>query len=174
MQNKSIRKYTSNKISLADKTAVCKTCKQELDISKFRCTKDSRTGNLYYRRICRVCASVKYKKNNNFPKLRAQRLCACAIQRSKNSKKYKYDCDLTYQWIQEKIELGKCQVTNIPFILTSGHHPFAPSLDRIDSSKGYTKDNIQVVVLIYNTAKRQFLHDDVMVMAQALITNNDI
>jgi len=168
------RKYTSNKTLLTDKTAVCKKCELELEISNFRCTKDSRTGNSYYRRVCMTCASEKYKKKNNFPKLRSQRLCACAVQRSKNIDKYKYNCDLTYQWIQTKIENGFCQITKIPFVLTSSHHPFAPSLDRIDSNKGYTKDNIQVVILIYNTAKRQFHHDDVMKMAQALVGNNDI
>lgn len=163
------RKYKSDKILLENKTAICKKCTEELDVSNFRITKDSRTGNPYYRRICRSCDSKKYMTANNLPKLRSQRLCACAVQRSKNTKKYKDPCDLTYQWIQEIIETGRCQVTNISFVLTDGHHPFAPSLDRIDSCKGYTKDNIQVVVLIYNTAKRQFLHEDVMTMAQALV-----
>lgn len=167
-----MRKYKSNKIPLDAKTAVCKNCKAELSIDNFRLVQSR--GLLHYRRVCNSCCTNKYMNKNNEPRLRAQRLCACAMQRSKeNASKYKFECDLTPEWIESKIKKGRCEVTNIPFVLTRGHHPFAPSMDRIDSSKGYTMDNIQIVVLIYNTAKRQFCHDDVMLLAKALV-NRDI
>lgn len=41
---------------------------------------------------------------------------------------------------------GKCQVTGIPFDMLSARGPFRPSIDRIDSSRGYEIDNVQLVV----------------------------
>ena len=37
---------------------------------------------------------------------------------------------------------------------------FAPSIDRIDSSKGYTPDNIQIVCCAYNMGKKNMSDDD--------------
>jgi hypothetical protein len=48
---------------------------------------------------------------------------------------------------------------------------FAPSIDRLDSSKGYTTDNCRVVIYQYNVAKGIWTDSDVLVMAQALIEN---
>lgn len=51
---------------------------------------------------------------------------------------------------------GRCGLTNIDFDLTqkdsSNRKPFAPSLDRRDRTKGYTKDNIQLVLTAVNMA----------------------
>lgn len=76
--------------------------------------------------------------------------------------------------IIRRIEAGCCEVTGIPFFLkhhtekSTFKHPFAPSLDRIDPAKGYTPDNVQVVVWIYNAAKGQGTHEDVLNLARAL------
>lgn len=78
--------------------------------------------------------------------------------------------DLTKDWIQEQVEQGACAVTNLPFSLEAngGRSPWAPSLDRIDPEKGYTKDNVQVVCWLYNNAKHTYSHDDILQLAQAL------
>jgi len=72
-------------------------------------------------------------------------------------------------WIEEKILLGYCEVTSIPFDLTSqtsgtSHtkNPWVPSLDRIDSAGVYSKDNVQLVVYMYNVCKAEFSHSDVV------------
>lgn len=44
---------------------------------------------------------------------------------------------------------GYCEVTGHPL---ENEGPFAPSLDRIDCSRGYTPDNVRIVCLITNTA----------------------
>lgn len=47
-----------------------------------------------------------------------------------------------------------CPVLNIPIILGKGrNNPNAPSIDRIDNSKGYTKNNIRVISLRANHIK---------------------
>ena len=47
-----------------------------------------------------------------------------------------------------------CPVLNIPlFIAETGRSPNSPSLDRINNSLGYTKDNVAVISLRANTLK---------------------
>lgn len=72
--------------------------------------------------------------------------------------------------IARRVAAGKCEVTGIPFDLDISKRakPFAPSIDRRDSSLGYTPENVQVVVWIYNAAKSHWSHAEVMRMARAL------
>lgn len=51
---------------------------------------------------------------------------------------------------------GRCELTKIPFSTTndtsSRRAPFAPSIDRIDCSKPYTKENCRLVCVCVNAA----------------------
>ena len=47
---------------------------------------------------------------------------------------------------------GRCPYIKVPFILEKGNR-YNISLDRIDSSKGYTKDNIMIICDWANKAK---------------------
>lgn len=70
-------------------------------------------------------------------------------------------------FVVERLERGVCEVTGLPFDFTS-NSPFVPSLDRRDNAQGYTPENTQVVVLMYNSAKSAGTHDDVMKLCEAL------
>jgi hypothetical protein len=104
----------------------------------------------------------------------ARRLFFAARIRAKSKK---LDFNLTQEWIFEKLNYGKCCITNIPFKINllkvnsrvGPSDPFSPSLDRINSQLGYTKENTQIVIWIYNSAKSCFSHDDVLILANALI-----
>jgi len=85
-------------------------------------------------------------------------------------KKYKRECTITRKQIETRLEIGICEATGIAFESTG---PFAPSLDRTDSSGGYTPLNVRVVVRIYNLAKRDWKHADVVRMAAALMDTDD-
>lgn len=56
--------------------------------------------------------------------------------------------------VKNALIVGKCQKTNIEFELCSEASPFAPSIDRIESDKGYTPDNVQYVCCAYNLGKQ--------------------
>ncbi len=89
---------------------------------------------------------------------RASRLCSAARQRAKH---HNLEFNLTPEWIVEKIEGGYCEKTWMAFTLEPPrkgyfHNPYAPSLDRRDHTKGYTKDNVDVVIWAYNQAKGQW------------------
>jgi hypothetical protein len=93
----------------------------------------------------------------------------------KRSKDKGWECDLDKEWMYKKY-IGLCEVTGLPFDYSYPlkgsdytHNHFAPSVDRTDNNKGYTKDNCKVVVWIYNRAKGNGTHKDVVKMSKSLI-----
>lgn len=86
--------------------------------------------------------------------------------------------DITYSDVLKLVRTGKCAVSGIPFDrrqkpTIQPDLPFRASLDRIDNTKGYIKDNIQVVCRIYNHAKWNWNSDDVITLAKALVEKHD-
>ena len=84
---------------------------------------------------------------------------------------------ITAKWVEKRIAAGFCEATGIPFVLEPSaetrRHPFAPSLDRTDSTKGYTKDNVKIVSVIYNIAKADFSPEHLEMMARAVVARAD-
>jgi hypothetical protein len=80
--------------------------------------------------------------------------------------------EISKEWITERILAGTCEATGIPFDMTPARNVrsnFGPSIDRRDSRGGYTEENCQLVVWIYNAAKGAGSHEDVVQMARALV-----
>lgn len=87
------------------------------------------------------------------------------------------DFNLTRENIAECIAKGKCEATGLPFDMAPGPdkshaNPWAPSLDRKNSAKGYTADNVQVVVAVYNYAKSEWTADVLLRLAHAIVDAN--
>jgi len=76
----------------------------------------------------------------------------------KRAKEKNLEFNLTEEWLKEKLERGRCEATGIKFDTTKAPfmNPFYPTIDRVDSSKGYTIDNCQLVCHMYNIAKSEF------------------
>jgi hypothetical protein len=100
-------------------------------------------------------------------------------QRSKeNSKK---NLTLTLQELKEVWDRqeGKCPFTGWNLLLPKNskerldYLPERASLDRIDSSKGYSVDNVQFVSMIYQFAKNSFSDDVVLNFCRSVINNID-
>lgn len=107
---------------------------------------DKKEQLLYWRQAC-----AKYRAS---PKCKISELFRCAERRSlKNN----WEFDLTKEWISEKLANNMCEVSGEAFVYTKNtnntyFNPYAPSVDRIDSAKGYTKDNCRVVLSCINMA----------------------
>lgn len=108
---------------------------------------------------------LKMRDNRNTPRIRASGLLSGA---KKRAAKAGIVFELDLEWVAERVERGFCEVSGIPFSMVTGRDPFAPSLDRTDPTKGYTKDNVKVVVWCYNSAKGIGTHEDVIKLADAL------
>jgi hypothetical protein len=115
----------------------------------------------------------KYAKNNPV-KYRARTLWIGAYNRAK---KKDLEFDLTIDWIESKLKEGVCEMTGMEFQIKEyskqGHlertNPYAPSIDRINPDKGYTKDNVQVVLNNYNKFKADSRTEDSIIIARALV-----
>lgn len=84
--------------------------------------------------------------------------------------------DITENFVLEKLRKGTCERTGIPFEYglsdTAWRTPWVPSIDRIDSEKGYTVDNVQIVCWMYNAAKTQFTDAHVLQFCKAVVAQN--
>tara|TARA_X000000950_G_scaffold234904_1_gene285076 strand:+ start:286 stop:492 length:207 start_codon:yes stop_codon:yes gene_type:complete len=48
------------------------------------------------------------------------------------------------------------------------------SLDRVNSSKGYVKDNVRFIAVIANYCKHSFSDDEVKLFCKAVVENNNL
>ncbi len=93
------------------------------------------------------------------------------VKRMKNRKKGIKECSITLEDLDEvwNKQNGLCAYTKIPLVLVTHTNPRKDipkwnlaSVDRIDSSKGYEKDNIQFVSVTINYAKNNMSHKEMI------------
>jgi hypothetical protein len=115
------------------------------------------------------------KRSHTTIRGRAGVLCRSA---KRTAKLCGLEFNLTPTWIREKLEKGHCEVTGLPFDLTNRNmgvkgpgniQKYAPSLDRKDRTKGYTMENVQLVVWMYNVGKSTYTHEELIEFAHILL-----
>ena len=79
--------------------------------------------------------------------------------------------DLTIDWLEEKLRFGKCELTGLEFKFRDKLQNFWPSIDRIDNTKGYLKNNCRVVLYCVNAFKGTMTEEDFKIVVKALVTN---
>lgn len=129
---------------------------------------ESKATRVYYQRD--VEASRERNRRQYQKKDRSLVLINAARGRAK---KHGMEFNLDRNEIARRLALGRCEATDIPFEYTHPEGcrrpPWMPSIDRIDSSRGYTSDNIQIVVWVYNAAKCDYSPEVVSKMAKAIV-----
>jgi hypothetical protein len=117
----------------------CPKCHQEKPENEFY----KRSDEKYYRSHCKVCEKKHFtefrRKNRHISHL------ANAKQRAK---KLNLEYDLDKNWFYENLP-EKCPVFGVVF--STGKN--SPSIDRIDSTKGYLKSNCRIISMRANTIK---------------------
>ena len=120
--------------------------------------------------LCKSCCSELSKRKSGicdpcYPAYRkAENLFAAARWRA-NSKDLPFD--LTIPFILEHLR-KPCPKTGKEFNLGktgssySNRDLYCPSVDKINPSLGYTKDNVQIVCWGYNVAKQRFTDEEVI------------
>ena len=94
----------------------------------------------------RRCARGRYKTSTT---ARAKTMLRSARARAK---KKGLDFSLDDEWLIPKLVLAKCEVSGIPlsFSETTKAGPASPTIDRIDSSKGYVPGNCRLIASVFN------------------------
>ena len=81
--------------------------------------------------------------------------------------------DFEESYLIDLMKTGFCVETGIEFIYEKQErfkcHPFSPSVDRIDSTKGYTKDNIRMVIWQYNLMKGEMTDEELLNVCKRII-----
>lgn len=130
-----------------------------------------RNADPEYQRVAREL----YERKRCDPEHRATRMF---IGSRRRAKKAGMPFALSKDWVEERLRRGRCERSGIEFDMAGElaiklRSPYAPSLDRIDSNKGYTPDNVQVVVWAYNSAKGTGTDADVLRLARAIVAKAD-
>jgi hypothetical protein len=94
----------------------------------------------------------------------------------KNAKSRGIEVGLTEVEIKSLLERcnGKCSITGIKFNM---HHqsykmrPWIPSIDRIDSNKGYFLDNVRIICAYANLAINQYGIETLMFLSSRITRN---
>jgi hypothetical protein len=141
-------------------TKTCTKCGEEKSLSDFYPHKRGKYGRYAHCKQCHHAypgkssdvSKARYRLLKAMPRGRATSLVNAARQRASKSGAA---CTISVDWVTAILEKGHCQVTGLPFNLTSAQARdlCAPSLDKRDPSLGYTPDNTQVVVWGYNACK---------------------
>jgi hypothetical protein len=164
-------------------TKQCNSCKEDKALFEFSKNKASLDG-LQYR--CRSCdkeyqhtrreankeASLEYgrkyqnKRRQDF-EYRLKMLLTASKQRAALKQR---EHTLTLEDIKELYPAdGKCPVFGITLEFnTAGFRETSPSLDRIDSAKGYTRDNVQVISWKANRLKAYATVEDLEIIVAFL------
>lgn len=99
------------------------------------------------------------------------------LGKARNRKQYgDTDLDLPYLKSLWESQGGRCPLSGVRMRMPENtlawqrdsRNPLKPSLDRIDSSKGYVKGNVRFVTVIANLCKQGFSDEDVIAFGRAV------
>lgn len=139
---------------------ICITCSVEKPVEEYEFNKNKKT----YRRMCKKCKNIqtmeaRYNTTEAHLKRKLSRLKGRA-------KECGFEFDLTYKDLCDQLEKQdfKCFYTDMPLVFYKYKkipaRAVAPSIDKIDPSKGYTKDNIVWCLERINRIKQDLTLDE--------------
>lgn len=165
-----------------DDLLLCTKCNDYKCQEDFYNRKDAITRN-FKDYSCKKCS--KLHKKIDYTKQRTNKLkylntlegyIKTILQHAKSRKKH--DFNITFDDVLEiyNKQNGLCVYTKetLTHVLGEGNINTNMSLDRIDSNKGYTKDNVQLTLRIINTMKSNLKEIDFLNFCKLVTINNKI
>ena len=148
---KALSDFVKNKQSVGGYTNRCKTCEKLWKQDYYK----KNTEHIIDR-------NKNYKKENGpwYNKSIEHRLryiSQVGVIRA-NKKNIEWNLSLSFLLTLWEKQQSMCAYSGVPLTFED-NHPHTVSLDRLDSSKGYTEDNVQFVCTIVNYIKQRFNED---------------
>ena len=139
-------------------TKLCPKCNQNLLLLNFHKNKNTKSG---YCSWCKTCSASSFK---NIYERDRNKYFLNAIKKRASQKNVPFDLDL------EDIKFPQyCPILGIELSRNEDYQGPAknsPSVDRIDPSKGYVKDNIQIVSHLANAMKQNATPEELRMFAK--------
>jgi hypothetical protein len=170
-------------LKLVEQTKTCSACKKQLPLFSFSKNLAAKDGLQYKCSFCDLEYQKQRRENNKEAVLeygrayqknrrksfeyRLQMLLNASKQRAKLKSR---EHSITLEDIKDLYPVdGKCPVFgfNLEFN-DAGFRETSPSIDRIDSDKGYTKDNIQIISWKANRLKAYATVEDLEILVAFL------
>lgn len=153
----------------------CNKCLEWKPFTDFYKTTSNQGSLDAYRKQCKICHSTFSHSSENrkdvasryYKRKKEENPALFMWKQAKHRAKYDYD-DLEFS-----IEVGdiiipeKCPYFNVSFIPLDKQLGY--SLDRIDSSRGYVKDNIRVITYKANRMKSDATKEDLIAFAKGIL-----
>lgn len=135
------------------------------------------SGNALLCRNTKSCGCLKNRHNSNHPCFNGYKKITGTMWRriTDGAKSRNYNFDLTIQdaWEVFEKQNNKCALSGIKIVFgETRKEETTASLDRIDSSKGYTKDNIQWTHKDINWMKNKFDQGYFIELCKKIAKNN--
>ena len=180
--------YLKNKNKVYEQVYQYRKDNPEKYEKKFNCKPNKKAG----RTIKKKCSNEKCKnivflsktEINNKVKRMCSRKCKYETHsiftkiindKKKRAKRKNLDFDITKEFLEDLLinkQNGKCVITNVPLKFTDKTKIYeTPSLDRIDNNKGYTKNNVQWVMLGINYMKLNHPNNDLKKALKLIVEN---
>lgn len=157
----------------------CPKCKEHKQPEEFYPDKSKKSGLSSY---CKDCMKAK-ARNQSYNKKSADRYRSCIsghLRRITNNARFRAKRDnlvfnidyhfLLNLWHKQQ---GKCALSNDPMVVKigsgSGKATLSPSIDRIDPSEGYTRDNVQLLSVESNRHKSDKTNKEILEWSQKVI-----
>ena len=141
----------------------CSQCKEEKPLEDFPkvYTKnvDGSDTSKGRRANCRICENKRRKNTyDNNP------ISRMLMNSKSRSRQYNIPFNITL----EDVPIPKlCPILGVPLVLgKANNYEFAPSIDRIDSNKGYIKGNVKVISALANRMKTNATKEQCLIFAK--------
>lgn len=151
-----------------DKTAMCKC----------RC----KCGNLCVARKDHIVCKSRKSCGCAFKQIHNKHNLTSVVVRKieEKSRRYGYECNITYKYIKDlfRKQKGLCKLSGVPIYCYTQQQckkfnlEVTASIDRIDSTKGYIKGNVQWVHKHINFMKLELSQSDFINWCKAVVSYN--
>lgn len=160
-------------------TIVCKQCGKEKEVRLGEYNRQKRNGREHF--FCGLSCSATYRNTHRLVSEETKKKWVSHlpvgsstdefspfrgfIKKCKQRKNRDFNLDLEYLKKLWEDQNGICPYTNLKMILPrctcdNVHSLFMASIDRIDSSKGYIKGNVQFTTYFANVGKMEFSDEE--------------
>lgn len=164
----------------------CKNCLSDFHYAKKELNRQIKNGRTIHDLFCSRSCGITFRNKNMSDDQKERLSKQTSIRNANNQYNKKGNFTFYLKKINERnqevniddeyvsklwdSQNGKCALSKINIHLKTGKHKLnTASLDRIDSSKGYIKGNVQFVAYGINLAKNKFSDEDLKSLLQDIV-----